>query len=44
MLDRRKFLKHAAGAAIVLSAESRFGTAALMAQAATGTTYEQELA
>ena len=34
MLDRRKFLKHAAGAAIVLSAESRFGTAALMAQAA----------
>jgi uncharacterized protein (DUF362 family) len=32
MLDRRKFLRHAAGTAAVLSMKSRFGVAALMAQ------------
>jgi hypothetical protein len=32
MIDRRKFLKQTAGAAVLLGAESRFGAAALMAQ------------
>jgi uncharacterized protein (DUF362 family) len=32
MIDRRKFLKQSAGAAMILGAESRFGAAALMAQ------------